>query len=154
MSRASQGVIISWHLHLFLCKRKRALVEINMPRGDDTVRHRIITSVAFSVSRVTKKDTRQGARSKLMRSSGGYTRETEASEDAETIIRGRRTEEKMMRCIIPTDTTRAKVNKKCGGGKCIRPKPGWHVGVEQKSADTIVKSAKNAFCPTVLLGGV
>ena len=130
------------------------LVEVNMPRGDDTVRHQIITSVAFSVSRVTKKDTRQGARSKLMRSSGGYTRETEASEDAETIVRGRGTEEKLMRCIIPTDTTRTKVNKKCGGGKGIRPKPRWHVGMEQKSADTIVKSTKDSFCPAIFLGGV
>jgi hypothetical protein len=130
------------------------LVEVNMPRGDDTVRHRIITSVAFSVSRVTKKDARQGARSKFMRGGGDDTRITEATKNSETIIGGRGTEEKMMRCITPTDTTRAKVNKKCGGGKGIRPKPGWHVGVEQKSADTIVKSAKNSFCPAILLGGV
>ena len=84
-----------------------------------------------------------------MRSGGGYTRETEASEDAETIVRGRGTEEKLMRCIIPTDTTRSKINKKCCDGKGIRPKPGWHVGVEQKSADAVIKSAKSSFCPTI-----
>ena len=61
---------------MFLCKRKRALVEINMPRGDDTVRHRIITSVAFSVSRVTEEDTREGARGKSMRGGGYDTRIT------------------------------------------------------------------------------
>ena len=121
------------------------LVEVNMPRSDDTVRHRIITSVAFTVSGVTKKDTRHGARSKFMRGGGGDTRITEATKNSETIIGGRGTEEEMMRCITPTEMTRAKVSKKCSGGKGIRPKPGWHVSVEQKSADTIVKSAKNPF---------
>ena len=139
---------------MFLCKRKRALVEINMPRGDDTVRHRIITSVAFSVSQVTEEDTRQGARGKFMRGGGCDTRITEASENAKTVVGWRRPKEKMMRGVVPTDTTRTKVNKKCGGSKGIRPKPGWHVGVKQKSADAVIKSAKNAFGPTVLLGGV
>ena len=117
---------------MFLCKRKRTLVEVNMPRGDDTVRHRIITSLAFSVSWVTEEDTRQGARGKFMRSGGYYTRITEASENAKTVVGWRRPKKKMMRGVVLTDTTRTKVNEEGGGGKGIRPKPGWHVGVKQK----------------------
>ena len=44
-----------------------------------------------------------------------------------------------------------KVNEEGGGSESVRPEAGWHIGVEEEGADAIVKSAKNAFCPTVLL---
>jgi hypothetical protein len=56
-----------------------------------------------------------------------------------------------MRRVVPSSTTWAKVNKKGGGGKGIRPKSGRHMSVKQKGANAVVKSAENALSTTILL---
>jgi hypothetical protein len=57
----------------------------------------------------------------------------------------------MVRCIVPSSTTRAKVNEKGGGGEGIGPKSGRNMGVEQKGANAVVKSAENTLSTTILL---
>jgi hypothetical protein len=46
-----------------------------------------------------------------MRRSGGDARVAEIAEDAKLIIRGRCTEEKVMRCKVPASTARPDVNE-------------------------------------------
>jgi hypothetical protein len=41
----------------------------------------------------------------------------------------------MVRRIVPSSTTRAKVNEKGGGGEGVMPKSGRNMGVEQKCAN-------------------
>ena len=125
-----------------------------MPRGDHAMRYRIITTVAFSVSRIADEHTRKGARGELMRSSGGCTGVAAIAKDAEVIIGGWCTEQEVVWCILPTGATRPNVNEKSGSGEGIRPKAWWHVGMEQEGADAIVEGAENAFSAIVLLRGV
>jgi hypothetical protein len=62
------------------------LIKVNVPRRDDAVRDRIIATVAFGVSRVTEKYTRNGARCEFMRGGGSGTRETTTTKNAETVV--------------------------------------------------------------------
>ena len=71
---------------MFMFKRKTQLVEINMPRCDDTVGNRFITSIALGVSRITEEDTWKGTRSKFMRSGGDNTRVTETTKYTKTVV--------------------------------------------------------------------
>ena len=89
-----------------------------------------------------------------MRSSGRGARITETSEDAKTIIRCYCTEEELVRSVVPAGTTGANVNKEAGGRERVRPEPRRHVGVEEQSADTVIKSVNDAFSTTILLRGV
>jgi hypothetical protein len=57
----------------------------------------------------------------------------------------------MVRRIVPSSTAWAKVNEKGGGGKGIRPKGSRDMSVEQKGANTVVKSAENALSTPILL---
>jgi hypothetical protein len=68
--------------HLFLCKRKAVLIKVNVPRGEHPVRHRIIETVAFGVSRVTQEDARDGTGGEFMWGGGDGTRIATTSEDA------------------------------------------------------------------------
>ena len=86
-----------------------------------------------------------------MRGGGRGARITETPENAKTIIRWNRTEEELVRSVVPARTTRANVNEKAGGRERVRPEPRSHVGVEEQRADTVIKRAKDALGATILL---
>ena len=67
-------------------KRKRPLVKVNVPRSEDSVGNRIITTIAFGVWWVSEKDACHGARCEFMRSSGGDARITETPKNTKIII--------------------------------------------------------------------
>ena len=71
----------------------------------------IIAAVALSVRWVAEKDAGDGAGCKLMRRSGGDARVAETPEDAKLIIRGRCTEEEVMRCNVSASAIGANVNE-------------------------------------------
>ena len=71
----------------------------------------IVAAVALSVRWVAEKDAGDGAGCELMRRSGGDARVAKAAENAKPIIRGGRTEKKMMRCKVPASATWADVNE-------------------------------------------
>jgi hypothetical protein len=57
----------------------------------------------------------------------------------------------MVRRVVPSSTTWAKINKEGGGGEGIGPKGSRDMSVKQKGANAVVKSAKNALSTTILL---
>ena len=89
-----------------------------------------------------------------MRGGGRNARVAKAAEDAKAIIGWRRTEEKVVRGVVPTGTTRADIEEESGGGECIGPEPRRDVGMKKKGADTIIKGSEDALGATILLGGV
>src|SRR4051812_30524290 len=103
-----------------------------MPRSENAVGDWIIAPVTFGVGRIAKEDARKGPRGEFVRSGGRGARITKTPEDAKTIIRWNRTEEKLMRGVVPAGTTGSNVNEETGGGERVRPKPSWHVGVEEQ----------------------
>ena len=50
-----------------MCKRKTQLIKVNVSGSDDTVRDRIIATVALGVSRVTEEDAWHRTGGKLVR---------------------------------------------------------------------------------------
>jgi hypothetical protein len=60
----------------------------------------------------------------------------------------------MVRHVVPSSTTWAKVNKKGGGGEGVGPKGSRNMSIKQKGANTVVKSAEDALSTTILLRGV
>ena len=122
-----------------------------MPQSENAVGHWIIAPVTFGVGRITKENARKRPGSEFVRSSGRGARITETPEDVKTIIRWNRTEEELVRSVVPVRTTRANVNKEAGGRERVRPEPRGHVGVEEQRADTFIKSAKDAIHATILL---
>ena len=115
------------------------------------VGHSIIAPVTFGVGRITKENARKRPGSEFVRSSGRGARITETPENAKTIIRWSRTEEELVRRVVPAWTTRTNVNEKAGGRKRVRPEPRRHVGVEEQHADTIIKGADDALGTAILL---
>ena len=95
----------------YLLKRKTPLIKVHMSGSDDSRRDGVIAAISLGVSRITKDDTGDGARCQLMRCSGGDTRIAKTPKDSVRIIGWWRAEEKMMRRIIPTNTTRANVEE-------------------------------------------
>ena len=93
-----------------LKKREHRLDEVHVPRGVHTMSDRIIASVTFSVGRVAKKDAWDGAGCKLVWRGGRGARITETPKYAKTIIRRWCTEKKVVRSIVPSETTRTNVD--------------------------------------------
>jgi hypothetical protein len=60
----------------------------------------------------------------------------------------------MVRRVVLSSTTWAKVNKKGGGGEGVRPKGGRDMSMKQKGANVVIKSAENTLSTTILLRGV
>jgi hypothetical protein len=58
------------------------LIKVNVSGCEHPVRHRIIATVAFGVSRVTQEDTRDGTWGEFMRGGGDGTRIATTAEDA------------------------------------------------------------------------
>ena len=113
--------------------------------------HWIIAPVTFGVGRITKEDARKRPGSEFVRCSGRGARITETHENAKTIIRWNRTEQELVRSVVPVWTTRANVYEEAGGRERVRPEPGRHVGVEEQRADTVIKSANDTLGATILL---
>ena len=67
------------------------------------------------------------------------------------IIRGRCTEEKVMRCKVPASATWTDVNEERSGGESVRPKARRHIGVKEKSPNAVIKGAKDMLSAAVLL---
>jgi hypothetical protein len=86
------------------------LIKVHMPGGDDAVRNQIIAAVAFGVSRVAEKDTRNGARGEFVRGGGGCTRIAATTKDAEAVVGQRRPKKKMVWRVVPVGMTRADIN--------------------------------------------
>ena len=86
-----------------------------------------------------------------MRSSGRGARITETPENAKTIIRWNRTEEKLVRSVAPAWMTRVNVYEEASGRERVWPEPRRHVGVEEQRADTVIKRAKDSLGATILL---
>ena len=80
------------------------------------MRDGIVAAVALSVGWVAEKDADDGARCELMRHSGSDARVAQAAEDAKPFIRGRCTEEKVVRSKVPASTTWADVDEERSGG--------------------------------------
>ena len=76
----------------------------------------IIAAVALSVRWVAEKDAGDGAGCELMRRSGSDARVAQAAENAKPFIRGRCTEEKVVRCKVPASTTWTDVYEEGSGG--------------------------------------
>lgn len=86
------------------------LIKVHVSGGDDAVRDRIIAAIAFGVSRVTKKDTWNGARGEFVRGGGGCTRVAVATENAKTVVERRRPEKEVVWCVVPAGATRADID--------------------------------------------
>jgi hypothetical protein len=80
------------------------------------MRHRIIAPIAFSVSRVTEEDARDGAWSEFMRCGGDGAGLATTSENPKAVVGWWRTIEEMVGRIVPSGTAWAKVNEEGGGG--------------------------------------
>ena len=115
------------------------------------VGHSIIAPVTFGVGRITKENARKRPGSEFVRCSGRGVRITETPKNAKTIIRWNRTEEELVRGVVPAGTTGANVNEEAGGRGRVRPEPSMHVGVEEQRANTVIKSAEDALGAAVLL---
>ena len=122
-----------------------------MPRSENAVGHWIIAPVTFGVGRITKEDTRKRPGSEFVRCSGRGARITETPENAKTIIRWNRTEEELVRSVVPARTTRANVNEKAGGRERVRPELRRYVGVEEQRADTVIEGANDTLDANILL---
>ena len=112
---------------------------------------RIIAPVTFGIRRVAKEDAWDGSWCELVWRGGRGARITETPENAKTIIRWNRTEEELVRGVVPAGTTGANVNEEAGGRERVRPEPRRHIGVEEQRADTVIKRAKDALGATILL---
>ena len=118
------------------------------------MRDGVVAAIALGVGGVAEKHARERARRELVGGSGGGARIAAAAEDAEVVIGGGRTKQKVMRRVVPTHAAGADVDEKGRHGESIRPEPWGHVCMEQKGADAVVESTKDAFGTTVLLGSV
>ena len=88
------------------------------------VRDWVITPLTFGVGGIAKEDTREGSWCEFAGGSGCGVGIAEAPKNAKTVIGWMHTKDKVMRCVVPTRTTRADVKVEDGGGESIRPKPG------------------------------
>ena len=113
--------------------------------------HWIIAPATFGVGRITKKGAWKRPGSEFVRSSERGARITETPKNAKTVIRWNRTEEELVRTVVPARTKRANVNEKAGGRERVRPEPRRHVGVEEQRADTVIKRANDALGATIQL---
>lgn len=89
-----------------------------------------------------------------MRSDGCGARIAKTAENPKSVVGWRNAVEKLVRSVVPANTTWTDVKEESGGGKSVRPKPRGDVGVKQQRADTVVKSANDALSTAILLGRV
>ena len=130
-------------------KRKHMLIKVNVPGSEHTVGDGIVAPISLGVGGVADEDASDRTRCEFVRSGVGSARIAKAPENTQAIIRWGRTEEKMVRCIVPPWAARAKVKEKRSSGEGVRTRR--HISMEQERANAVVQSAKDAFGSTVLL---
>ena len=132
-------------------KRKHMLIKVNVPGSEHTVGDGIVAPIDLGVGGVADEDASDRTRCEFVRSGIGSARIAKAPENTQAIIRWGRAEKKMVRCIVPPWTARAKVKEKRSSGECVRPETWRHISMEQERANAVIQSAKDAFGSTVLL---
>ena len=119
----------------YLLKRKHMLIKVNVPGGEHTVGDGIIAPISLGVGGVADEDASDRTGCEFVRSGIGSARIAKAPENTQAIIRWGRTEEKMVRCIVPPWAARAKVKEKRSSSECVRPETRRHVSMEQERAN-------------------
>lgn len=79
---------------------------------------------------------------------------TEATEDSEMIISGRRAKEALKRSGIAAGLARVAIDEMCCGVKGLDPKRRRHLGVKKKTANTVIQCAYDSFGFAVLGRGI
>ena len=88
------------------------LIKVNVLGSEHTMGDRIVALIFLGVGGVADEDASYRTRCEFMRSGVGSARIAKAPENTQAIIRWGRTEEKMVRCIVPPWAARAKVKEK------------------------------------------
>ena len=88
------------------------LIKVNVPGSEHTVGDGIIAPISLGVRGVADEDASDRSRCKLVRSSVSSAGIAKAPKNTQAIIRWGRTEEKMVRCIVPPWAAGAKVKEK------------------------------------------
>ena len=99
----------SWR---YLLKWKHMLIKVNVPGSEHTVGDGIVAPISLGVRGVADEDASDRTRCEFVRSGVSNARIAKAPENTQAIIRWGRTEEKMVRCIVPPWAARAKVKEK------------------------------------------
>jgi hypothetical protein len=92
------------------------LIKVHVPRCDDPMGHGIIAAIALGVSRVTKKNTWDGAGSEFVRGGGSDAGVTTTTEDPKIIVRGRETKKEVVWRVVPASMTQTEVDEEGSGG--------------------------------------
>ena len=93
-------------------KRKHMLIKVNVPGSEHTVGDGIVAPISLGVGGVADEDASDRTRCEFVRSGVGSARIAKAPENTQAVIRWGRTEEKMVRCIVPPWAAGAKVKEK------------------------------------------
>ena len=88
------------------------LIKVNLPGSEHTVGDGIVAPISLGVGRVADEDASDRTRCEFVRTGVRSARIAKAPENTQGIIRWGRTEEKMVRCIVPSWATRVKVKEK------------------------------------------
>ena len=93
-------------------KRKHMLIKVNVSGSEHTVGDGIVAPISLGVGGVADEDASDRTRCEFVRSGIGNARIAKAPENTQAIIRWGRTEEKMVRCIVPPWAAGSKVKEK------------------------------------------
>ena len=93
-------------------KQKHMLIKVNVPGSEYTVRDGIVALISLGVGGIADEDASDRTRCEFVRSGVRSARIAKAPKNTQAIIRWGRTEEKMVRCIVPPWTAGAKGNEK------------------------------------------
>ena len=113
--RGTAGGTRGWSAEGGTCWKGNSLIKVHVSRCINAVGHWIIAPVTFGVGRVTEKDARNRPGSEFVRDGGHGATITETPVNAKTIIRWSRTEEELVRSIVPARMTWADVNVEASG---------------------------------------
>ena len=92
-------------------RRKHMLIKVNVPGSEHMVGDGIVEPISLEVGGVADENASDRTRCEFVRSRVRSARIAKAPENTQAIIRWGRTEEKMVRCIVPPWAARAKVKK-------------------------------------------
>ena len=93
-------------------KRKHMLIKVNVPGSEHTMGDGIVAPISLGGRGVADEDASDRTGCKFVWSGVGSARIAKAPENTQAIIRWGRTEEKMVRCIVPPWAAGANVKEK------------------------------------------
>ena len=96
----------------YLLKRKHMLIKVNVPGSEHTVGDGIVAPISLGVRGVADEDASDRTGCKFVGSGVSSARIAKAPENMQAIIGRGRTEEKMVRCIVPPWAAGSKVKEK------------------------------------------